>query len=331
MTEDPLTDTRRQVLEALAAGPVTGPALAERLECSRTAVWKHVEALRQAGFEIAAGGDGYELVGIPDYGAASIAHGLSAPYTIHYRETVASTNDVARSLAEQGERNVVVVADEQTGGRGRKDRTWQSPPGGIWASVVVEPDLSPARVPLVTLAAAVAVVEAVSSVGVETTIKWPNDVLAAPPPGGNSPATTAPTPDQDTEPRKLAGILTEMTGASATVSWVVVGIGLNATVDPADLGPGATSLGELVGDVDRRAVLQELLEQFHALVSEPDEIRPAWLEHASTLGRDVRVDLGAETITGRAVDVTEVGALVVETSEGRRTVHAGDCEHVRPV
>lgn len=308
--------TRREILKHIGRGPRPGPWLADRLGLSRNAVWKHIEALRERGFEIETGEEGYELVGVPEFGGAAVSYGLAAPYEIRYQERVESTNDIARDLAAAGDSDVVVLADEQTGGRGRKDRTWRSPSGGIWMSILLRPDLPPATVPLLTLAAAVAVVEAVAEVGVEARIKWPNDVLVESPDGSEA---------------KLAGILTEMAGESSRVAWVVLGIGVNANVDESAVGDGATTLRALVGDVDRRQVVQQLLETFHDLAEDTDRILPAWRAHASTLGREVRVDTGSETIRGTARTVTDTGALVIETADGERTVHAGDCEHLRPV
>ncbi len=311
-----MTPARSQILESLADGPADGPELAEHLGCSRSAVWKHIQALRDSGFDIEAGSNGYELAGIPEYGAEAVELGLEAPYRVEYREQVSSTNDVAREFAERGEADVVFLADEQTGGRGRRDREWHSPAGGIWASIVIRPDLAPPRVPLVTLGAAVAVVEAVESVGIEAAIKWPNDVVVE---------------TDEAAGGKLAGILTEMAGESTQVSWVVVGIGLNANVDPETLATGATSIRALVGDVNRRDVVQDLLTSFSDLVGDPDAILPRWLEYATTLGRAVRVETGSGTVIGQAADVTDVGALIVDTDDGRETIHAGECEHLRPV
>ena len=183
-------------------------------------------------------------------------------------------------------------------------------------SILLRPSVPPARVPLLTLGASVALVDAVATVGVDASIKWPNDVLARTDAG---------------ESAKLAGILTEMAGESAQVSWVVIGIGLNANVDLAAVGDGATTLRVLVGDVDRRTVVQAILEGFHELAADPDAILPAWRERTSTLGRPVRIETDSEVIEGTATDVTDVGALVVETETGRRTVHTGDCEHLRPL
>lgn len=308
-----MQETRRDVLEALAAGPVSGPDLAETLGCSRAAVWKQVEALREAGFEIASDGEGYSLASVPEFGGPAVEFGLAAPYAVEYHDSIRSTNDRARELATQGCKDIVVLADEQTGGKGRLDRAWASPSGGVWLSMLLRPDVPPAKTPLFTLAAGVATVRAAREASVDAVIKWPNDVLRR----GSE--------------RKLAGVLTEMGGEADRVDWLVVGIGVNANVDPAAIpGEGATSIRADVGDVDRRAFTQRLVEAFHALRTDPDEVLPAWREYASTLGRRVRVETPGGEVIGEAVDVAYPGSLVVETAEGRVEVTAGDCEHLRP-
>ncbi len=305
-----MQETRRAILRAIDSGPVSGPDLADRLGISRAAVWKHVEALREDGFEIGSGEDGYRLDSVPEFGGAAVEFGLNAPYTIEYHDTHTSTNERARELATEGAENVVVLADEQTGGRGRLDRRWASPSGGIWLSVLLRPDVPATHAPAFTLAAAVATARAVRAVGGEASIKWPNDVLV----GGD----------------KIAGILTEMEGEADRISWLVVGIGLNANVDPPDLpAQRATSLRAVVGDVNRRGVTQSLLEALADLTTDLDEILPAWRELSGTLGRRVRIETADSTVTGEAVDVRFPGALVVETEEGQTEVTTGDCEHLR--
>jgi BirA family biotin operon repressor/biotin-[acetyl-CoA-carboxylase] ligase len=319
-----MTETRRELLAVLAGadGPVPGPALADRLGVSRAAVWKHVEALREAGFEVASGDEGYRVVSTPEYGAAAVEFGLDAPYAVEYHDGVASTNDRARELADEGAADVVVLADRQTGGRGRLARRWSSPSGGVWLSILLRPSRPPAHAPLFTLAAAVATAGACREAGVDATIKWPNDVLVAPDAGSGSADAGG--------DRKVAGVLTEMEGEADRVSWLVVGVGVNANVDPAALPDGATSLRARVGEVDRRAFVQRLLERFHDLRGDPDAVLPAWREHADTLGRAVRVETPDGTVEGEAVDVVSPGSLRVRTDEGEVLVHAGDCEHLRP-
>ncbi|MFB6079305.1 MAG: biotin--[acetyl-CoA-carboxylase] ligase [Halarchaeum sp.] len=313
-----MNETRRAVLDALTAGPVSGPALADSLGVSRAAVWKHVQALRDAGFEVASAPDGYVVESIPEFGGLAVEYGCEAPFEVEYHERVPSTNDRARELAAEGATDVVVLADEQTGGRGRLDREWSSPSGGVWMSVVCRPDVAPARANAVTMALSAAAAGAVREAGVPAEIKWPNDLLV---------------PDDGYERggRKLAGVLTEMEGESGRVSWVIPGLGLNANV-PADALPAdATSLLEERGEaVERRVLVQRILERFDDLRGGAAATREAWRENAATLGARVRVTLADETLVGEAVDVTEAGALVVDTGEERRTVHAGDCEHLRP-
>ena len=312
-----MNDTRRALLAALESGPVDGPTLADRLEVSRAAVWKQVEALRAEGFAVEGGDGGYRVTEVSDYGAAALEFGLDAPYTVEYHDRLASTNDRARELATEGAGDVVVVGDEQTGGRGRLDRAFVAPAGGIWASLLVRPDRPPAEVPMYTLAAAVAVARTARAVGVEATIKWPNDVLVA---------------DGSDGERKLCGILTEMEGEADRVSWLVVGIGINANVDRDTLPAGATSLRAEVGDIDRRQFLQRVLTGIHDLTSGPDlqSVLDTWREYASTLDRRVRVETPHGAVVGRAVDIRFPGSLVIDTDDGERVVHAGDCEHLRP-
>jgi BirA family biotin operon repressor/biotin-[acetyl-CoA-carboxylase] ligase len=313
-----MNETRRALLDELADGPVSGPALAATLDVSRAAVWKQVEALRREGFGIDSTDEGYVVDAVPEFGASAVAYGLDADWAIEYHDSIGSTNDRGRELATAGETDVVVLADEQTGSRGRLHREWTAPSGGVWMSLVFAPDRPPAHAPIYTLAAAVATTRAAREAGVDASIKWPNDLIV----GGE---------DAPRGGRKLAGILTEMEGEADRISWILVGIGVNANVDRDDLPAGATSIRAEAGDVERRLFVQRLLEEFDDLRGTPDSVLDAWRAYADTLGRRVRVETATETIEGEAVDVEFPGALVVRTDEGERTVHAGDCEHLRPV
>ncbi|NUC71159.1 biotin--[acetyl-CoA-carboxylase] ligase [Haloterrigena sp. SYSU A558-1] len=312
-----MNETRRAILEALSDGPVSGPELAESLDVSRAAVWKQIDGLRDAGFEIESGPTGYELVAVEAYNGPAVEFGLEAPFSVEYHETIGSTNDRARELAAEGAADVAVLADEQTGSRGRLEREWSSPSGGVWVSIVSRPTITPARAPLYTLAAAVATARAAREAGVDARIKWPNDVVV---PVGD-----------DGDYRKLAGILTEMEGETDRVDWIVPGIGVNANVDADALPEGATSVRDEAGDVDRRRFVQRLLEEFDGYRSDLETVVPAWRDLALTLGQRVRVDRPAGEVVGEAVDITDSGALVIETDDGQETVSAGDCEHLRPV
>ncbi len=311
-----MNETRRSILGAIDGETLSGPTLAAELGISRAAVWKHIEALRAAGFEIESGADGYRLIDVAAYNGPAVEYGLDAPFTVEYHDAIGSTNDRARELATDGAADVAVLADEQTGGRGRLEREWSAPAGGVWVSIVSRPAIEPARAPLYTLAASVATARAAREAGVDARIKWPNDVVV---------------PIDDTDYRKLAGILTEMEGEMGRIEWLVVGIGVNANVDADALPETATSIRAEAGDIDRRLFVQRLLEAFDRYRNDLEGVVPAWREHALTLGQRVRIDRQTGEIVGDAVDVTASGALVVDTENGRETVSAGDCEHLRPV
>jgi BirA family biotin operon repressor/biotin-[acetyl-CoA-carboxylase] ligase len=307
----------RDVLEALIEGDgvVSGGELAARFGVSRNAVWKHIETLREAGFVVESTGEGYMLESVPEYGGLAVAYHLRertdhVGTEIEYHETVESTNDLAVERARGGvNEGYVVLADEQKGGRGRRERVWESPSGGVWTSVVLRPDSTPREASLVTLAASVAVARAVEKAGLEAKIKWPNDVLI----------------DGD----KLCGILVEMEADAESISHAVVGIGLNANTKPDVPEASPTSLAEHVGEIDRASLAAEVFAELEDAYEAGDGILDEWRERSSTLGREVRVETPNETHEGTAERVDETGALVVSTSEGERTVTAGDCAHLR--
>jgi BirA family transcriptional regulator, biotin operon repressor / biotin---[acetyl-CoA-carboxylase] ligase len=281
---------------------------------------------------------------------------------VRWAASTGSTNSDALALARDGApEGIVVVADHQHAGRGRRARTWVAPPGGsLLVSVLLRP---PAGVAATTaMATAVAMAEAVDDLAaVKAGLKWPNDLVVA-------------TADGD---RKLAGILAEADWpAGSTISAgyrapaahdravVVVGVGINVTwpalerpsstppaapeaPGPTDTGADetaalaevagvATALNWLGAAVDRVdllvAFLRRLDHQYAALLADgPGGVVAEWRRRSATLGRRVRVDLGAEDVDGTAADVTDDGHLVVETLEGdRRTLAVGDVVHLRP-
>lgn len=321
--------TRWQILTALTDGPVTGPDLAADLDVSRAAVWKHVDAIREAGFTVEGGPNGYELVEVPEFGGMAVEFGLEAPFSVEYHDSIDSTNRRARELAVDGAADVVVLADEQTGGRARLDREWSSPSGGVWMSIVLRPDVPPADAPAFTLAAALAVTDAAREAGIDAAIKWPNDVIVPSAADAEGPATDDTTAYGG---RKLAGALTEMEGEADRISWLVVGMGINVNIDADSLpaAASATSVRELVGDVNRRAFTQRVLERFHEARSDLRGAVDAATERSATLGQRVRVDTPRGEVVGDAVDVRFPGSLVVDTDDGEVIVTAGDCEHLRP-
>ena len=242
-------------------------------------------------------------------------------------ETTASTNALVAERARAGAAaGLVVVAEHQTAGRGRLDRTWETPArSGLTFSLLLRPILPAASWPWLPLLAGYAVTEALRTAGYQAGVKWPNDVLLGAAGEG-----------------KVAGILVERI-ETATGPAAVVGIGLNVSLTRAELPvPTATSLW-LAGEADatppdRTDLLVTLLATLRRAVDSWQEggeqagarLRASYAAACRTLGRAVRVDLpSGETLTGRAVDVDPGGRLLVEGPGGRTAVGAGDVVHVR--
>lgn len=302
---------------------ISGESIAGALGISRTAVWKHIQKLRDSGYEIISfERHGYKLKDAPDLllpGEVQI--GLDTEIIgkeMQYHPAVDSTNRVAKALAYHGaQEGTIVVAEEQTGGKGRLERNFFSPRvKGIWFSVILRPNFSPHDAPKFTLLAAVAVAEAMNRFKLKPQIKWPNDIMF--------------------DGRKLVGILTEMSGEIAKIAYIVVGVGINVNIDreefPAELQTVAASLKEMNGEeVSRVNFFRAVLEEFDKLYREVKaqgfaEIFTRWRKYNITLGKNVRViSAGSdETFTGKAVDLDADGALIVDTANERRTVYAGD-------
>ena len=326
MPVPPVGSTRSRLLERLrAAGEtaVSGAALAQDLHITRSAVWKQVKRLRAEGHAIlGTAGAGYRLeAASSDLDPLSSADLVSAQRrevgrVLHVLSSVDSTNRFARQLGLDGTPSgTVVAAERQSAGRGRNGRTFVSPPGGVYLSVVVRPQVPPPHAGRLTLMTAVAVCEAIEQVSsCHPLIKWPNDVLL----GGE----------------KVCGILLEMVAQEDCVDFVVLGAGINVRSAPD--GVGATSLWEQGARVGRAEVAGAVLDRLDTayaafLAGRWTELLSQWRRRCSTLGQLVRVTCGdGQQIVGRAVDVTLEGALLVDAPEGVRTVYAGDVTHVRP-
>ncbi|WP_298586135.1 biotin--[acetyl-CoA-carboxylase] ligase [uncultured Selenomonas sp.] len=322
---------RSRILELLRkAGEayMSGEEIAGKLGVSRTAVWKHVKELREAGYKIKSRSrSGYTLEETPDcLLPGEIKNGLRTRFVgkdIVFFEEVDSTNRVAKQLAQKGAAaGAVVVAEAQGKGRGRLERPYFSPAGkGIWFSVILRPHILPQEAPKCTLLAAVAVAMAMKRFGLKAEIKWPNDILH--------------------EGKKLTGILTEMSAELDRVNYIVIGTGVNVNMEekdfPEELRGKATSLAIMKGEkLPRVAFFQAVLEALDELCTVLEEegfapIVARWREYAVTLGQDVHVigATGRGSFDGRAVDIDEEGALLVETADGVRRVLAGDVS-IRP-
>lgn len=308
-------------------GFVSGERISEELGISRTAVWKHIRNLRQAGYRIEAmPSRGYQLLHAPDILLAeAIQAGLGCRCVgsaVRCFDTTDSTNVQACRFGDEGHaEGLVVIADRQISGKGRMGRRWESPGGvNLYASILLRPSIPPFEAPRLTFLSAVAVCRAiVRCTGLHPTVKWPNDVLV--------------------KGAKVAGLLNEMSSETERVHYVVLGIGVNLNMQrdqfPENLRYPATSLAVAADKPVSR------LEFTRALLSETDALYQAYLQHGSApileawsglcdlVGRQVEVDCSGRKITGTMAGLAEDGALLVRVETGKMEhVYAGD---VRPV
>lgn len=255
---------------------------------------------------------------------ASLLETRALGRSLSVHDSITSTSDVARADGLAGApHGHVVLAERQTAGRGRKGRTWVSPPGENLAfSVLLRPAIAVGAVPAITLATALACRDALATLDVEASIKWPNDLLI--------------------DGRKVAGILSEMSLERGRIGQVVIGIGLNVNLDPASLEPPlcetATSLARVVGRrLDRAKVLASLLCRIEATLGELEtfgfeRLSARYCAHSATLGQRVRVLAEGGTIEGRAIGLGARGSLLIESDSGEvREILSGDVERLRGV
>ncbi|RLC31866.1 MAG: biotin--[acetyl-CoA-carboxylase] ligase [Deltaproteobacteria bacterium] len=294
---------------------ISGEMLSKEIGVSRSAVWKHIRRLKEDGYEILSSPKkGYllrkdsELL-LPNEIREGLRTRVLGKRQIHYLREVDSTNLKAKLLAEKGaSEGTVVVAEEQSAGRGRRGRRWFSSPGnGIYMSLILRPSISPIGAPRITLMTAVAVAEALlAEVDLDVRIKWPNDLLV--------------------RGRKLVGILTEINTEMDAVNYIVVGIGMNVNTPaedfPEEIREIATSIFRETGKrFSRIRLVKACLEQFETYYEMFKENRfPAiirrWKELARIVGQRITVDVLGKEYAGQVVEIDADGVLILRDDRG---------------
>ena len=307
-------------------GFVSGARISAELGISRTAVWKHIRNLRKAGYNIEAiPSRGYQLKQSPDILMPEAIQADLGCRVIGSRvcclDAVDSTNLQACRFGDDGEsEGLVIVADQQSSGKGRMGRRWESPAGvNLYASILLRPAILPIDAPKLTFLSAVAVCQAIlTATGLRATVKWPNDVLL--------------------NGRKVAGLLNEMSAETDRVNYVVLGIGVNLNMRkdqfPEDLRYPATSLaivkGSPVSRLDFTRILLQKIDILYQIFLErgSEPVLDAWVQLCEMTGKAVRVDCNDLQLEGVMTGIAEDGALLVCTTKGRiERIYAGD---VRP-
>lgn len=305
--------------------PVSGQDIADQFGLSRTAIWKYVKELEQEGYEIGTvRKKGYYLIKSPDrVNEANVQKHLTTKkygQHIHYFDTCKSTQFIAHDEEQNGAVDgTVIIAEEQTAGRGRMARPWSSSAGkGVWMSVIIRPALTPQQAPQMTLVAAVAVTRAIQEMtGIDPDIKWPNDILV--------------------KGKKVTGILTELQADPDQVKAVILGIGMNVNQDetdfPEELNGIAASLKMLTGkQVDRAQLIAKtlgFLEIYTDLYVKHGfgPIKLLWEGYSNTTGKRIRAVMLNETIEGIALGISVEGVLELKLDDGTvRGIYSADIE-----
>lgn len=291
---------------------ISGQEISEKLGVSRQAVWKSINALKEKGYEIqSVTNRGYRLVSSPNYlnesSLKSLFHNKIIGKNMIVLDSVNSTNDYLKKLGNEGcENGTVVAAREQTKGKGRLGRTWQTKKDdGIAFSVLLRPSVAPSEVSAITPLAGLAVCKAIREyTKLDCVIKWPNDIIVG--------------------RKKLVGILTEMSAEFDAVEYVITGIGINVdhTSFPEEIAFKATSLLLETGrHIDKNEFLACVLEHLeNEFVKNNLELTPTALSEytdlCATVGRSVTFQRGTRRISGMAVGVSDHGELKVMMSDG---------------
>lgn len=315
---------KEEILRLLrsADGYISGQELCNRFGVSRTAVWKAINQLKEAGYEIEAQQNkGYRLMAAPDLMTEaeikSLMHTDWVAKEVLYFDTIDSTNTKAQELAEKGyPSGTLVVADKQESGKGRRGRSWVSPSGtGIFMTLIIKPDINPNNASMLTLVAALAVAKAITSVtGEEALIKWPNDIVV--------------------NGKKVCGILTEMNAQFDYINHIVVGIGINVHNEsfPEEISQMASSLMIEAGGkrFHRAQIIAETMayfEQYYDTFLKTQDLSALVREYDKLLvnrNKSVRVLDPKEPFDGKAMGITPKGELIVDTWESRKLVSSGE-------
>ncbi len=301
---------------------ISGEVLSDKLGVSRTAIWKNIEKLRKQGYYIISQTKkGYKLISEPDDLSESyikVALGdFSFLKEVLYFETIDSTNNRAKILAEQGAlEGTLIIAEEQTAGRGRLGRRWSSPKSnGLWFSLVLRPNIAPSVASILTQVAAAAMAGAIEEVvDVSIGIKWPNDLWIG--------------------SKKLSGILTEMSAEFSRVNYVVIGIGVNVNNESfnGELSDIATSIKIETGkNIKRADIVVSFLEKFLPYYNEvikygySSTALEVCRDKSITIGKDVNIIKANDITPAKALEILQTGELLVKLDDGSEyAVNSGE-------
>ena len=306
---------REKILEVILDNEkefISGEELSKKLGISRTAIWKHIRILRSQGYNIeSVNKKGYRLVDEPTdlLNPQNIYRNLKTKFigknVLHF-ETIDSTNDYAKKIGNELRDGSVIISEEQTKGKGRLGRVWESKAGeGIWMSIILKPNIIPNKAPFITLIAGASIVKALNILGVDAKIKWPNDITI--------------------NNKKLSGILTELSAEIERVNYIVVGIGMNVkdTDFEEELKDKATSLYKENYNVSRVDIVKEILCQFEKLYldyiekDEKKEVLDICRQYSAIINKEIYVIKNDQKELVDCIGINEEGNLIIKNKDGK--------------
>lgn len=290
---------------------ISGEQLSKELGISRTAVWKHIKALKEEGYNIeSVNRKGYRLAEKPDdiLSEQNITHNLPTEFigkkVIHF-ETIGSTNDYAKEIGNKVDQGTLIISEEQTKGKGRLGRIWKSVPGeGIWMSLIIKPQIEPFKTPFLTLVAGASIVVALRELGVDASIKWPNDIIV--------------------NNKKICGILTELSAEMERVNYVVVGPGINVkTLEfPDEIKDKATSLYKEGYKISRVDIVRQFCIEFEKLYKAYilDGNRNATIDicrkYSPIINKEIYIIKNNKKELVKCIDINDNGNLIIKDRNG---------------
>lgn len=289
---------------------ISGEELSKQLGISRAGVWKHIKTLKEEGYNIeSVNKKGYRLAEKPVdlLTHQNICHDLNTKFIGHniiHFQTIDSTNDYAKKIANEEEEGTVIISEEQIKGKGRLGRQWYSKSHeGIWMSVILKPDIMPYKAPFITLIAGASIVKALNDLGVKTSIKWPNDIIL--------------------NNKKISGILTELSAEIERVNHIVLGMGINVkTMEfSQEICDIATSLYKEDYKVSRVDIVRNILNEFEKLYidyvnnNSKEETLKICRQYSAIIGKDIYILNGEDKEQVKCIDINEDGNLIVEKQD----------------
>ncbi len=304
---------------------LSGEDLSDVLKISRVAVWKHIKKIQSLGYKIESKQKlGYRLVSETEkllpWEIVKDLKTKTMGKRVYYFEEIDSTQNVAEQIAlDKKENGTIIIAGKQTAGRGRLDRKWISPKGGMWFSLIVHPKFDVSTSTLVPIAGAVALAKSIkTTLDVDVSVKWPNDITL--------------------DGKKVAGMLVDASFQANNIDYLILGIGINFDIDSKKIGKrlskssnfyGVNSLRKKDDDTPPKMLLKEFLLQFEKTINqlnkgEKSKIVKEWTKKADKIGKRITINTSDGKISGMSQGIDNDGALKLKTTKGMKKIFVGD-------